>query len=334
MTLETPTPLELELAEFEDDIAGRNVVAIGGGHGLAAALTAIRGYAGDTTAIVSVADDGGSSGRLTTGLGIPAPGDIRRCLLALTPDVSVWSELFSYRFRSDTGTTDPSDPVDVAGHSLGNLIIAALTDLAGDFASAVSWAGGLLGAMGRVIPAAGGAVTLAALVEGRLVEGQVNIAAGRGRIDRLEIGPSGVVAHPDAIAAIRAADQIVLGPGSLYTSVLAALAVPGIAEAVNQSSAPIVVVLNMVTEDGETLGLDGASHLEAFHRVGGLERAGGIVVHEGRTPASPPLDVVTLDDVEAAEYGWTVVRADVGDGSAPRAMHDPAKLCSVLATLI
>jgi uncharacterized cofD-like protein len=334
VTIEAPTPLALELAEFEDDLSGRHVAAIGGGHGLAAALTAIRGYAGDTTAIVSVADDGGSSGRLTTGLGIPAPGDIRRCLLALTPDVSVWSELFSYRFGTDVGTDDPSDPVDIAGHSLGNLIIAALTDLAGDFASAVSWAGGLLGAMGRVVPAAGGAVTLAALVDGRLVEGQVNIAAGRGRIDRLDIGPAGVTAHPDAIAAIRSADQIVLAPGSLYTSVLAALAVPGIAQAVNESTAPLVVVLNMVTEDGETLGLDGIAHLEAFHRVGGLERAGGIVVHEGRIPVSPPLDVVTLDDAEAAGYGWTVIRADVADESAPRAMHDPAKLCSVLATLI
>jgi uncharacterized cofD-like protein len=334
VTPETTSTLDLELVEFEEDIDARHVVAVGGGHGLAAALTAIRGYAVNTTAIVSVADDGGSSGRLTTGLGIPAPGDIRRCLLALTPDVSVWSELFSYRFNRDDDTAGSADPVDVAGHSLGNLIIAALTDLSGDFASAVAWAGSLLGAMGKVVPAADRAVTLTATVDGALVDGQVNIAACGGSVQALSVGPAGVAAHEDALAAIRSADQIVLAPGSLYTSLLAALVVPGIIEAINRSPAPLALVMNMVTEDAETLGLDGRAHVRALHEVGGLERAGGIVVHEGPTPVAPPLEVVTITDGEAAEYGWNVVRSDVADPSAARAMHDPAKLCSVLASLI
>jgi uncharacterized cofD-like protein len=188
--------------------------------------------------------------------------------------------------------------------------------------------------MGRVVPAADQAVVLSAIVDGERVEGQVNIAEGRGDIDRLEVGPPGLRAHDDALAAIRSADQIVLAPGSLYTSVMAALVVPGIAEAINESPAPLAIVLNMVTEDGETLGMDGVTHLSAFHKVGGLDRAGGIVVHQGPVQVAPPLDVIGLTDEEAARHGWTVIRADVADATAPRAMHDPGKLGAVLGTLI
>jgi uncharacterized cofD-like protein len=332
VTVRAPTPLELELAEFEDDLEGPRVVAIGGGHGLSSALTAIRDYAATTTAIVSVADDGGSSGRLIDQLGIPAPGDIRRCLLALTPDSSVWSQLFAYRFEgADEGE---SELIDVGGHSLGNLIIAALTDLAGNFASAVNWAGALLGAVGEVIPAADQIAQLSAVIDGKVVDGQKAISHSHGTIERMRVGPEGVEAHPHAVEAIRLADQIVIAPGSLYTSVIAALAVPGIAEAVNVSGAPLLVVMNMVTEDAETLGMSGESHVDALERVGGLTRSGGIVVHEGPVPVSAPLDVVDIDRKWAADRGWEVVSADLADTEAPRAMHDPVKLRRVLASLL
>ena len=332
MSASAPALLELELAELADDLDGPRVVAIGGGHGLSSALSAIRDYAATTTAIVSVADDGGSSGRLIDQLGIPAPGDIRRCLLALTPDTSVWSMLFDYRFEAPNG--QESALMDVAGHSLGNLIIAALTDLAGDFASAVNWAGSLLGAVGEVIPAADQIAHLSAVVDGVVVDGQAAISEARGNLERMVVGPEGVHAHPHALEAIRLADQIVIAPGSLYTSVIAALAVPGIAEAVNRAAARIVIVLNMVTEDAETLGMKGVEHLEALQRVGGLARAGGIVVHEGPVPVSAPLDVVDIDVEWAADRGWEVVASDLVDAEAPRAMHDPAKLRRVLASLL
>ena len=330
MNVSTPTALELELAELEYDLDGPRVVAIGGGHGLASALIAIRDYAATTTAIVSVADDGGSSGRLINQLGIPAPGDIRRCLLALTPDPSVWSDLFSYRFEAD----DEDGIVDVSGHSLGNLIIAALTDIAGDFAAAVDWAGSLLGAMGEVIPAADKVAHLSAIVDGRVVDGQARIGSANGTIERILVGPDGVAAHPHAVEAIEAADQIVIAPGSLFTSVIAALAVPGIVDAVNRSNGSIAVVLNMVTEDAESLGMDGVAHIEALERVGGLERRGSIVIHEGPVLVSAPLDVVDIDREWAAERGWKVYAADLADGEATRAMHDPMKLRSVLTTVL
>jgi uncharacterized cofD-like protein len=332
VTLQTAA-LELELAQMEGELARPNVVAIGGGHGLAAALSAIRTYAGDVTAVVSVADDGGSSGRLTSGLGIPPPGDIRRCLLALSPERSVWSDLFGFRFP---GPDDPGsdDLIDVAGHSLGNLIIAALADIAGDFGSAVSWAGRLLGAMGRVVPAADRAVELEADVGGRHVAGQAAICNARGGVRSLRVGPDGVAAHPAAVEAIAAADQIVIGPGSLYTSLLAACLVPGIAEAIEAAPARLVLVMNLVTQDGETLGMTGVDHLRAFEWLKGLHRRGGIVAHGGPLACRAPLDAVTIAAAEAAACGWTVEHADVADHTAPRPVHDPVKLAGALAGLV
>lgn len=302
--------------------AGPRVVAIGGGHGLAIALRGIRSYAGDLTAIVTVADDGGSSGRLTSGLGIPPPGDIRRCLLALTPEPSVWSELFSYRFGEPaTG--------DIAGHSLGNLILAALSDLAGDFVAGVRRAGSLLGIVGAVVPAAPRPLALRAVVAGQEVLGQAAVSRARGGISRIDVGPEGVAATPEAVEAIGAADQIVLGPGSLFTSVVAALRVPGIAEAVNRSAGRVVAVLNLVTQDGETLGLDGAAHVAALREHGGLERTGVVLAHRGPLVVPAGLDAVTAVSV----LGWDTVSAPLAAPHDPPA-HDPVRLGAALAPLV
>ncbi|HKY47840.1 MAG TPA: gluconeogenesis factor YvcK family protein, partial [Acidimicrobiia bacterium] len=148
---------------------GPKVVALGGGHGLAVTLKAVQGYAGEITAIVAVGDDGGSSGRLTSGLGIPPPGDIRRCLLALTPDTTLWSELFAYRFSGG----------DVEDHSLGNLLLAALNDITGDFGAAVDAAGRILKTVGRVVPAATEPAELLAIADGREMRGQAEITKAR-----------------------------------------------------------------------------------------------------------------------------------------------------------
>ena len=255
--LATDTTMELEtdplLAALEAELVGPNVVAIGGGHGLAQALAAVRHYAGTVHAIVTVADDGGSSGRLAPGLDIPPPGDIRQCLIALTPDASIWRRLFEYRFENS----------DVAGHSLGNLIIAALADIEGSFEGALRQAEVLLRSVGSVIPAAPQRLHLEAVVAGTPVSGQVAISKAHGSITEIYAAPREAFATPRAVEAIHEAEQIVLGPGSLYTSVMAALVVPGIVEAINNSTAKLIYVCNLITQDGETLDMDGADHLDA-----------------------------------------------------------------------
>ncbi len=334
MSLPELSPL-VELEALQLDPLGPRVVAIGGGHGLASALTAVQSYASHITAIVSVADDGGSSGRLTAGLGVPPVGDIRRCLLALTPEPTIWSELFAYRFDAGTGPFDPAsvEPRDVDGHALGNLILAALADLHGDFGRAVAEAGRLLNSVGTVVPAASEAINLSAIVGARRVDGQVAVARARGGVERLILGPEGIDAHPDAIYAIEAADQIVLGPGSLFTSVMAALVVPGIVEAVDRARGRIALVLNLVTQDGETLGMSGRDHVSAFTRHAGLIRPGGIVAHRGPLRVPDGHDAVEIEAEEANALGWNVHHSDVADQRAEWPAHDPIKLGRALAAL-
>ncbi|MEX0946760.1 MAG: gluconeogenesis factor YvcK family protein [Acidimicrobiia bacterium] len=322
------TATEVRLEEILLDPAGPKVVALGGGHGLAITLEALQSYASEITAVVAVADDGGSSGRLTTGLGMPPPGDLRRCLLALTPEPSIWSELFAYRFSGG----------DIEDHSLGNLLLAALTDLTGDFASASDMAGQMLGAVGRVVPAANQPAVLQATVGGQELTGQTVISKARGGVSSFRIGPEGLEAHADALHAIGNADQIVIGPGSLYTSLLAVLMVPGIAEAVMASNAGRVFVLNLIYQDGETLGMSGAQHLAHLGEIGGVKGPGAVVVNGSdlRLPPSPPVPVlaVRLDDEDAMAWGWSVRRADVVDHGAEWPEHEPLALGAALSKLL
>ncbi|NND02862.1 MAG: uridine diphosphate-N-acetylglucosamine-binding protein YvcK [Acidimicrobiia bacterium] len=325
--LATDTTMELEpdplLAALEAELVGPNVVAIGGGHGLAQALMAIRRYAGTVQAIVTVADDGGSSGRLAPGLDIPPPGDIRQCLIALTPDTSVWRQLFDYRFEGS----------DVAGHSLGNLIIAALTDIEGSFEDALRQAEILLRSVGSVIPAAQQRLHLEAVVDGAPVSGQVAIARSRGPITELFATPRQASATPRAVEAIQEAEQIVLGPGSLYTSVMAALVVPGIVEAINESGAKLIYVSNLITQDGETLDMDGADHLEALLGLTGVRSPSAIVANDAAIDIAPPLAAIEVDAEAIATYGVDVVMANLVDPEAPWPSHHPATLGDVLARL-
>ncbi len=315
---------ELPEAELEPlllDPAGPSVVAIGGGHGQAAALDAIQLYAGKVTAVVSVADDGGSSGRLTETMGIPAPGDIRRCLLALAPEPSLVAELFAHRFQ--TG--------DVNDHSLGNLMLAALADLTGDFGAAVAAAGRMLGAVGDVVPTTTTPVGLTARVGGQVVAGQATISKTRG-VDSIGLDPADVVAFPGALSAIAEADQIVIGPGSLFTSVVAALLVPGMAEAVMSAPAEKVFVANLVTQDGETWDLDGAGHVDALIRHGRVDGPGIVVVHDGPLDVPPGLQPVRFDDDLVGS--WEIQRADIADPRVDWPAHDPIALGRALSRLV
>ena len=277
------------------------VVALGGGHGTAATLQAARRYAADITAIVSVADDGGSSGKLRQALGIPAPGDLRRCLVALSdPETNALAHAFEHRFED--------------GHALGNLLIAGLTASTGSFIEALHEAGRLLGARGTVLPATTDPVVLKAVADCGEVEGQVNVASA-GRIAHVGIVPPDAEPPAQALEAIAAADQLVLGPGSLFTSVLAVVAVPALRRALTEAAAPLVYVCNL-RESAETRGYDVAAHLHT------------LVAH-GLDP-----DVVLYDPANMARGGCDTdcVEADLtrADGHG----HDPVKLARALEDLL
>lgn len=291
------------------------VVGIGGGHGLAATLRAARIYASEVSAVVTVADDGGSSGRLTAELGIPPPGDIRRCLVALA-EPSVLSRIFQHRFERGT----------LRGHPFGNLLIAALTEELEDFPRAVHEAGRLLGAEGRVYPATSELVGLSAIVEGGVVDGQVAVARSDKRIRSVHLKPSAPAADRDAVLAILGADQVVLGPGSLFTSIIATLLVPGIAQAVRDTRAQKVFVCNSRSQPGETEGLDARGHIEALLAHGGGDILDVVVFHSPVLPG---------DGIGAPPVGWglggiKIVEADV---AAPDGGHDPRRLAATLAAL-
>ena len=296
----------------EPTVVGPAVVALGGGHGLAVALRAAREYAGSLTAVVSVADDGGSSGRLRRDLGVPAPGDLRKCLVALASDDSVWRDAFEHRFEVG----------DLGGHALGNLVIVGLAETLGDFTAALEEAGRLVGAVGRVLPATSEPVVLKADVEGGAVEGQVAVASSPGRIRRVGLVPDDADALPEAIAAIAAADQVVLAPGSLYTSLMSVLCVRELREAVAGAQGQVVQVANLRPEVPETAGLDATDHLRAVVEHGGRVDA-FVYQREGALAA---------DDTTIRELGVEPVAVDVAGANG--LVHDHRKLATALQALL
>ncbi len=283
---------------------GPRVVALGGGHGLAATLRAARQYGADVTAIVSVADDGGSSGRLREIFGVPPPGDLRKCLVALSSP-SVWSTAFEHRF----------DAGELEGHALGNLVIAGLAASTGDFLFAVEEAGRLVEASGTVLPATTVPVVLKADAAGGAVQGQVAVGQAE-RIMRVSLVPVDPVPPPAALTAVARADQIILGPGSLYTSVLAAVAVPALREALAAARGRKVYVCNLRPQVPETEGYDVAAHVTALEGHG------------------VEIDVVLCDTsglpLGAPSRPWVEARLARPNGLA----HDSDKLAAALVDLV
>ena len=232
---------------------GPNIVAIGGGTGLATLLSGLKRYSSSITAIVTVTDDGGSSGRLRRDLGIQPPGDIRNCLTALAKEEQLLTQLFRYRFSSGEG---------LEGHSLGNLFLSALATTTGDLESAIAASSRVLNIQGQVVPATNVDVQLwAELEDGRFIEGESQISSAGGRIRRVGCRPEAPPALPSALEAIRQADLIVLGPGSLYTSLLPNLLVPQLVKEINRSPAAKLYICNLMTQPGETDGLDVWDHV-------------------------------------------------------------------------
>ena len=231
---------------------GFRIVAIGGGTGLSTLLRGLKEYTSNLAAIVTVTDDGGSSGRLRHELGVLPPGDVRNCLVALADSESMMTDLFQYRFHEGDGLT---------GHSFGNLFLAAMCGIAGDFDRAIKESSRVLNIKGRVLPSTLANVALeATLVDGSTVLGETAISRSKAKIESVRLVPTASQALPESIDAIAAADAILLGPGSLYTSVMPNLLVPGIAEAVERSRAIKIYVCNIMTQPGETQGMSASDH--------------------------------------------------------------------------
>ncbi len=239
---------------------GLRIVTIGGGTGLSTLLRGLKKHTTNITAIVSVSDDGGSSGRLSKELGMLPPGDIRNCITALADDENLLTELFQYRFPEGQG---------LGGHSFGNLFIAALDGIYHDFEVALKKGSKMLAIRGRVLPATLAATTLCAkLRDGRIIKGESNIPKANGEVTDVFLEPSNCQAPPEVIKAIHEADAIILGPGSLYTSVMPNLLIKNITKALEQAEAPIIYVCNVMTQTGETDGYTAADHLQAiYHHV-------------------------------------------------------------------
>jgi uncharacterized cofD-like protein len=314
---------------------GPRIVAIGGGTGLSALLRGLKEHTSNLTAIVTVADDGGSSGALRSELGIPPVGDIRNCIAALADAEPLMSELLGYRFpggRQEDGGPVQTEPGGLGGHAVGNLIIAALTALeGGDFEEGVRRMNRVLAVRGQVVPASPTPITLhAGTTDGVVVTGQSSVMRTAG-IQRVWITPRDVAASEDALAAIADAEIIVLGPGSLYTSVLPVLLVPQIREAVANASAIRLYVCNVATQTGETAGYDLSNHVEALlaHTMPGLV---DIVLANDRldlADATRRAQAVALRWPPAVEPVPHLATDNVADEDDPH-HHDPARLAAAI----
>jgi uncharacterized cofD-like protein len=317
------------------------LVAIGGGTGLSTVLAGLKELVGAKSsggvwldalaAIVTVSDDGGSSGRLRDELQILPPGDIRNCMVALSEDSTLLARLFRYRFRGEG---------QLSGHSFGNLFLAALTDVTGDFTEAVRLSSEVLASKGRIYPATLNDVRLVAeLEDGREVRGETNITASCAPIRRLRLEPEQCLPLPEALAALRSADVITVGPGSLYTSILPNLLVARVAQTINESPAIKIFICNLMTQPGETDGYTARQHLETVRAYAPEIRFDYVVVNnrpvnaeQAERYAVEGAQQIGLTDhlLEREFSGETeIVRADLLD-EGEMVRHSPAKLARVI----
>jgi uncharacterized cofD-like protein len=314
---------------------GPNIVAIGGGTGLSTLLSGLKRYSSNITAIVTVADDGGSSGVLRREFGVQPPGDIRNCLAALAREEPLLTRLFQYRFKSGSG---------LEGHSFGNLFLTALTAITGSLESAITASSRVLAVQGQVVPATNADVRLwAELENGERIEGESRIGKASSPIVRLGCTPARPPALPRAIEAIAHADLILLGPGSLYTSLLPNLLVPELVSAISRSKAPRLYICNLMTQPGETDGLDVGGHLRAIEAqlasLGVEERLFNAVLAQEELAESVLVDHYRLRGAEPVccdvrgltGQGYEVMQAPL-QGNRPSAAlrHEPRSVAQAV----
>ena len=316
------------------------VVSIGGGHGLSALLEGLKKYthsesdAGpvvDITAIVTVTDDGGSSGRLRREFDVLPPGDIRNCMVALSEDGALLSRLFQYRFKAGHG---------LKGHSFGNLFLTALTEITGDFPDAVKSSAEVLKIAGRIFPSTAANVSLEAVLDdGRVLRGESRISRSRRRIREIRLQPGRVRPLKDTLAAIESADLITLGPGSLFTSLIPNLLVSGIPKAIRNSKARKAYFVNLMTQPGETTNFSASDHVAAIERHAGGKLLDSVVVSTSRI--SPALrsryaeqnaSPIEHDTPALKEMGLEVIGADLLQ-RGQRVRHNPDAIARVVMNL-
>src|SRR5215207_5102931 len=261
--------------------AGKALVAIGGGTGLSALLRGLKHHVGterlrEITGVVTVTDDGGASGRLRRQFGVLPPGDIRNCIAALADDEDLLTRLFQYRFPNGGG---------LVGHSFGNLFLTALTGITGDFHQAILTAESVLSVRGKIFPATLTDVRLRGRgVSGRVYEGESEVGLSGEELTVVELDPPAPPAFPQAVAALENADLILLGPGSLYTSILPNLLIPGIRQALAKARARVILLMNLMTQPGETDGMMGADHLRAIERLAGQRIVDAVLANSAEAP--------------------------------------------------
>lgn len=311
---------------------GSKIVALGGGTGLSTLLRGLKHHSDNLSAIVTVADDGGSSGRLRRENGVLPPGDIRNCLAALADEEKLLTELFQYRFRAGEGLT---------GHSFGNLFLVAMSDIVGDFERAIAASSQVLAIRGRVLPATLSDVHLwAELADGRLIEGESQIPQANGQIVKIGCFPANPPALPATIEAIAQADYIVIGPGSLYTSIIPNLLVPEIRDAIAKSQVPKIYICNLMTQPGETDNYTVSDHIRAIDRAcGGKRLFDTVLVHQKppsfnclRRYAEENAHLVFVDREEVAHLGCKIVWENVmeEDSKTGYIRHNSQKLATAI----
>jgi uncharacterized cofD-like protein len=316
------------VSAFRKRERGPRIVAIGGGTGLSTLLRGLKQYSTNITAIVTVADDGGSSGELRRSMGVLPPGDIRHCLTALADDETLMGQLFQYRFSSGNG---------LSGHSLGNLLITALAEITGSFEEGVAESGRVLAVQGQVLPATLHDVKLAADIilpetAGEVrVKGESEIPKTEGRIQRVWLEPDNPLAYPPTVQAILNADLILIGPGSLFTSILPDLLVPDIAEALRVSRGLKFYICNVATQRGETDGFNCYDHVKTIEKHVG----GGIfdlILCNNNYSGELPEGITWVKVNEKLEEEFAIYCADLADQSMVW-RHDPARLAQVALDL-
>ncbi|MCU0566694.1 MAG: YvcK family protein [Oculatellaceae cyanobacterium Prado106] len=310
---------------------GPKIVVLGGGTGLSTLLRGLKGYSANITAIVTVADDGGSSGRLRREIGVLPPGDIRNCLAALADEEKLLTELFQYRFQAGDGLT---------GHSFGNLFLTAMSEVSGDLERAIAASSKVLAIRGQVLPATLSDMRLwADLADGRHIEGESNITEAKGKIVNIGCTPANPIPLPRALQAIEEADYIIIGPGSLYTSVIPNLLVPEIRDAIAKRQIPRLYVCNIMTQPGETDGYTVSDHIRAIDRACGY-RIFDVVLVQKTSPSAQSLihyaqegsHPVYFDREAVLQMNRRAIVANIMDEDESRNLvrHDSDRLARIL----
>lgn len=310
-----------------------SVVVIGGGTGMPVLLRGLKQLPIQLTALVTVADDGGSTGRLRSEMAIPAPGDIRNVIAAMSETEPMLVELFQHRFAVGNG---------LSGHSMGNLLLAALTSITGDFYTGIKEISRVLNVKGKIYPISNENMSLHAKMEdGSIISGESNIPLSNKRIKRVFLSPQPVKPLPDAIQAISEADLIVISPGSLFTSIMPNLIIPGIDDAIKQAKGKVIYVCNVMTQYGETTGFSASDHVQAIINHIGEGCVDSVVVHNEPIEqtvravyAEENAEPVIFDTERLLEMGLQIIEGDIINHQQPTLRHDTQKIANLLYSIL